>query len=288
MSLKTRETQKLVTRFSYLRNSLEIQTTDSGETYLFTREPIPVGEVVAVWGGKAVHKSELAGLSGLATPHRVNRDFYLVSPLHDDGIDSIHLIRQKEDANCGYQGDITLVALRDIAVGEEISFHPAMNSPELALSQGKNADAFRTRFHRHFPTYIQSQIDADPELKVHPAFVDGAWGLLTSIDLESCDPALIRDAEAIKRYVVELCDLIEMKRFGETVVVHFGEDERVAGYSMFQLIETSCISAHFANETNTSYIDIFSCKCYDPKVASEFTRKFFQGGAMRLTVTNRF
>ncbi|MGQ2838359.1 S-adenosylmethionine decarboxylase, partial [Leptospira interrogans] len=103
MSLKTRETQKLVTRFSYLRNSLEIQTTDSGETYLSTREPIPVGEVVAVWGGKAVHKDELAGLSGLSTPHRVNRDFYLVSPLHDDGIDSIHLIRQKEDANCGYQ-----------------------------------------------------------------------------------------------------------------------------------------------------------------------------------------
>jgi S-adenosylmethionine/arginine decarboxylase-like enzyme len=79
-----------------------------------------------------------------------------------------------------------------------------------------------------------------------------------------------------------------MKRFGETHVVHFGEDERVAGYSMLQLIETSCISAHFANETNTSYIDIFSCKEYDPKVASEFTRNFFKGGEMRLTVTNRF
>ncbi|MCG6162196.1 S-adenosylmethionine decarboxylase, partial [Leptospira bandrabouensis] len=219
---------------------------------LSQRDPIRVCAVEAVWGGNAVHENELAGLSALSTPHRVHNDFYLVSPLHDDGIDSIHLIRQKEDANCGYQGDITLVALRDIAAGEEISFHPAMNSPELALSSGKNADGFRTRFHKHFPTYIQSQIDADEELKVHPAFVDGAWGLLTSIDLESCDPVLIRDADAIKRYVVELCDLIEMKRFGETVVVHFGEDERVAGYSMFQLIETSCISAHFANATEST------------------------------------
>jgi S-adenosylmethionine/arginine decarboxylase-like enzyme len=87
---------------------------------------------------------------------------------------------------------------------------------------------------------------------------------------------------------MELCDLIEMKRFGETHVVHFGEDERVAGYSMLQLIETSCISAHFANETNTSYIDIFSCKEYDPEVASNFTKNFFKGGTMRLTVTNRF
>jgi S-adenosylmethionine/arginine decarboxylase-like enzyme len=101
----------------------------------------------------------------------------------------------------------------------------------------------------------------------NPSFQEGAWGLLSSIDLEDCDPNLIRDADAIKRYVVELCNLIEMKRFGECQVVHFGEDEKVAGYSMIQLIETSCISAHFANVNNRSYIDIFSCKAYDPEVA---------------------
>lgn len=113
-----------------------------------------------------------------------------------------------------------------------------------------------------------------------PKFQDGAWALLSSIDLEDCDPNLIRDADAIRLYVVELCDLIEMKRFGE--------EEQVAGYLMVQLIETSFISAHFANVTNRSYIDIFSCKAYDPDAASEFTRKYFKGGAMRVTVTNGF
>ncbi|TGK09020.1 S-adenosylmethionine decarboxylase [Leptospira fletcheri] len=288
MNLEIKETSKIVSRFSYLRNSIELSQTNAGETFLLTREAIPAGGVVAVWGGKAVHKNELAGLSGLATPHRVHEDFYLVSPLHDDGVDSVHYIRQSAEPNCGFQGDITLVALRDIAVGEEITYHPAMKNPELAWARTEEAEIVRKRFNGNFPSYIQSKIETDPELKVYEPFKNGAWGLLTSIDLENCDAALIRDADAIKRYVLELCDLIEMKRFGETVVVHFGEDERVAGYSMFQLIETSCISAHFANESNTSYIDIFSCKGYDPKVAAEFTRNFFKGDAMRLTVTNRF
>ena len=62
------------------------------------------------------------------------------------------------------------------------------------------------------------------------------WGIASAIDIYDCDPEKIRCAETIRRFVVELCDLIEMKRFGETQVVHFGEDERVAGYSMVQLI----------------------------------------------------
>jgi S-adenosylmethionine/arginine decarboxylase-like enzyme len=67
-----------------------------------------------------------------------------------------------------------------------------------------------------------------------------------------------------------------MKRFGDTKVVHFGEDEKVAGYSMVQLIETSLISGHFTNSTNNAYIDIFSCKYYNPLAVEEFTKKFFE------------
>jgi S-adenosylmethionine/arginine decarboxylase-like enzyme len=104
-----------------------------------------------------------------------------------------------------------------------------------------------------------------------------AWGLYTHIDLRDCDPELIRSKEAITQYVHELCDLIEMKRFRDTQVVNFGEEERVAGYSMVQLIETSCISGHFANATNAVYIDIFSCKLYDPEIVRKFTADFFKG-----------
>ncbi len=107
--------------------------------------------------------------------------------------------------------------------------------------------------------------------------VSGVWGISSSFDIYQCDPETIRSAEKIKQFVVELCDLIQMKRFQDTLVVHFGEDERVAGYSMVQLIETSLISAHFANQTNTTYLDVFSCKPYDPDRVAEFTMKFFGG-----------
>ena len=113
------------------------------------------------------------------------------------------------------------------------------------------------------------------------------WGISSAIDIYGCDPDKIRDAELIKEFVVELCNLIEMKPFGETRVVHFGEDERVAGFSMIQLIETSLISAHFANKTNTAYLDVFSCKTYDPEKVRTFTQKYFGGSLSRLHITHR-
>ena len=113
------------------------------------------------------------------------------------------------------------------------------------------------------------------------------WGLLTSLDIYECDPAIIRDAGLIKKYVVELCDLIEMRRFGECQIVHFGEDPRVTGFSMIQLIETSLISGHFANLTNSVYIDIFSCKGYDSESAAEFTKSFFRGQRIEIHVIKR-
>ena len=113
------------------------------------------------------------------------------------------------------------------------------------------------------------------------------WGIASAIDIYGCDPDKIRDADHIKKFVVELCDLIEMKRFGETQVVHFGEDEKVAGFSMVQLIETSLISAHFANKTNATYLDVFSCKAYDPEKVRTFAQDYFGGSLSRLNVTYR-
>jgi len=105
----------------------------------------------------------------------------------------------------------------------------------------------------------------------------GAWGMLTSIDIHGCNPATIRNAEAIKKFTAQVCDHIDMKRFGETQVVEFGDDPRVHGYSMVQLIETSLVSAHFAEDTNSVYLDVFSCKYYDATKAAAFAARFFEG-----------
>jgi len=49
-----------------------------------------------------------------------------------------------------------------------------------------------------------------------------------------------------------------------------------------QLIETSLISGHFANITNNAYLDIFSCKYYDPSVVVEFTKNFFKSKEVKM------
>jgi len=113
------------------------------------------------------------------------------------------------------------------------------------------------------------------------------WGILASLDIHDCDPNKIRSAVYIKQYVIDLCTLIDMKRFGDTQVVNFGDNDKVAGYSMVQLIETSCITGHFANLTNRAYIDVFSCKYFNPKEVQRFSEEYFNGIYTKLTVTLR-
>lgn len=114
-----------------------------------------------------------------------------------------------------------------------------------------------------------------------------SWGIATAVDLHNCDPDLIRSADAIKQFVMELTDLIEVKRFGECVVVHFGENPEVAGYSMTQLIETSLVSGHFVNKTNAVYLDVFSCKYYNPEVVADFAEKYFKASDKKVNVLLR-
>lgn len=114
-----------------------------------------------------------------------------------------------------------------------------------------------------------------------------AWGISTNIDLYKCNPKIIRDGKLIEEYVIKLCDLIKVKRFDECTVVNFGEDDRIAGYSMTQLIETSLVSGHFANQTNTAYLDVFSCKFFDPQVVADFSKDFFEAKEFKLSYTLR-
>jgi S-adenosylmethionine/arginine decarboxylase-like enzyme len=115
----------------------------------------------------------------------------------------------------------------------------------------------------------------------------GLWGISTSVDLYECNFDKMNDPVFIRETVVELCELIDMVRFGECQVVFFGEGDK-AGYTMFQLIETSNITAHFANEGLAIYFDIFSCKGYDPEIVQNFLMNKFDAKRYMTTVTERF
>lgn len=113
------------------------------------------------------------------------------------------------------------------------------------------------------------------------------WGVSTCIDLYDCDLALMQNINAIREFVVLLCDRIKMRRYGETQVVFFGDEPRVQGFSMIQLIETSLISAHFADESKAIYLDVFSCAPYDSKDAARFAADYFKAAKHRFQVIHR-
>ena len=113
------------------------------------------------------------------------------------------------------------------------------------------------------------------------------WGISSSIDLYDCDLTRMQDAEAIREFVKILCERIKMRRYGETQVVYFGDDPRVTGFSMTQLIETSLISAHFADASCAIYLDVFSCASYEPEDVAKFAMEYFDARTYNLNVLYR-
>lgn len=101
-----------------------------------------------------------------------------------------------------------------------------------------------------------------------------SWGYHLILDCYDCDPASIRSKENIEAFAKTMVKEIDMVAYGEPQVIHFGSDDK-AGYTLVQLIETSNISAHFSEDTNVAYIDIFSCKPYDIVTAMEVVDQFF-------------
>lgn len=103
------------------------------------------------------------------------------------------------------------------------------------------------------------------------------WGKHLIIDMAAGDPTRVRSAEHIRRFVEALVPAIDMKAYGPPVLEHFAEHvPEAAGFSLVQLIETSAITAHFCDRSGDAYIDIFSCKDFDPAIAVEVVRQSFR------------
>jgi S-adenosylmethionine/arginine decarboxylase-like enzyme len=103
------------------------------------------------------------------------------------------------------------------------------------------------------------------------------FGFELVMDLYDCSLEVMSSKKKLKQYVDELCDLIEMEKFGKPLIPYFGTScPHTKGYSLVQLIETSSITGHFSELWKISYINIFSCKPYDHKLAKKFTKEFFQ------------
>jgi len=101
------------------------------------------------------------------------------------------------------------------------------------------------------------------------------WGYHLIVNAANCNPESIRSKETIRAFVKSLVSAIDMKAYGAPRIVMFGKGLQ-KGYTLVQLIETSDITCHFAEETNDAYFDVFSCKIFDPAVALKVFQTYFQ------------
>jgi len=73
-----------------------------------------------------------------------------------------------------------------------------------------------------------------------------------------------------------------MVAYGKPQIVMFGTGNK-KGYTLVQLIETSNICAHFCEETNDMYLDVFSCKTFEPDLVRMVVEESFgSGGGLRM------
>lgn len=110
---------------SYLLPKLEIREDKTIEGRgMFAREPIKKGEIITVWGGDVVDRAHFEKLKDhqVRQSAQVEENFYLVSSKPGPG----DFINHSCDPNAGLDGQIVVVAMRDIAKGEEVTIDYAM------------------------------------------------------------------------------------------------------------------------------------------------------------------
>ncbi len=119
------------------------------------------------------------------------------------------------------------------------------------------------------------------------------YGYELILDLKACHPTTF-NRESIDRFFSELCELINMEKcevhFWDDVGVPLEEqqtDPHTKGTSAVCFILTSTIVIHTLDILKTVYVNIFSCKTFNPSIAAEFTKEWFHGEIRNSTFIER-
>src|SRR4051812_22155623 len=108
------------------------------------------------------------------------------------------------------------------------------------------------------------------------------WGRHLVLDCSTCDQEAVSEGEVLREFCADLVVSIGMVAYVEPVLEHFATHlPEAAGYSLVQLIETSAVTGHFCDASGDAYLDVFSCKDFDPEVAIEVVRRHLRPKLIR-------
>ncbi len=119
------------------------------------------------------------------------------------------------------------------------------------------------------------------------------YGYELILDLHGCNPATFTRSR-LDQYFTKLCQVIDM----EQAETHYWDDlgvptderqtsPQTKGTSAVCFILTSTIVVHTLDLLSAAYVNIFSCKAFDPEVATEFTKEWFEAGSCKPTFIDR-
>ena len=93
------------------------------------------------------------------------------------------------------------------------------------------------------------------------------WGHHLILDCGKCDSTRMSDYDNVDAWIRDLVVAIDMQPIGSPRIEYTAGDlVDKAGFTVVQVIVTSSITAHFVDAYGQIYLDVFSCKEFDPKV----------------------
>lgn len=108
------------------------------------------------------------------------------------------------------------------------------------------------------------------------------WGYHLVLDCSECDVKLMQDHANVDAWIRGLVKDIDMEPIGEPRIEYTAaEFPDKAGFTVVQVIVTSSIVAHFVDNLGHIYLDVFSCKTFDPEVVRASMRNHFGAQRMR-------
>jgi uncharacterized protein len=167
-------------RNTWLHPALKIGASKIHGKGIFTTAPIKIGETVMIWGGVVIAKKDLdESKHRIMTVVPIDDERYLGLPIEDQMESHDEFLNHSCDPNTWLIDEVTVVARRDIAVGEEITLDSATWDAETDWSYAEDGKCscgskvcrmtlspndwmnteIQQKYRGHFSPYIQKKID---------------------------------------------------------------------------------------------------------------------------------
>lgn len=165
---------------SWMDSRLVVRNTPNYGNGVFANKHISQGSLLMVFGGYVLTRKEESQLPLQIrdAPIQIERDL-VIGVLTEDDVASTDFVNHSCDPNTGIKGQISLVAMRDIESGEEITFdygtvlYRAEGAPNYELEclcgsencRGKitqydwQLPALQKKYEGYFPYFIQEEIN---------------------------------------------------------------------------------------------------------------------------------